>query len=220
MELEVLAMSETDGIVTIFSWESRPAVRLKSGASYAVVSSDGGWVKVNSGAMAESAIPISSADFAKAFPMSDLSKVPGTMSDKEEIEALIDWEGRPAAILKSGRTFAVLDATSGWVSVSRADVSNSGNPISAENFSKRFPKTDLSKIPTSPSPISPSTVTVPSPVAPSSPKNKAHSVHEYAHTYKDSEDRWLSEAVKAAFKKDKPSKPKGRRKKGKKDKDR
>lgn len=147
------------------------------------------------------------------------------MSDKEEIAELSNWEGRPAAILKSGRTFAVLDATSGWVKVNRSEVSNSGNPISASTFLTMFPKTDLSKIPTSPPPegkggISPSTITVPLPVVPSSPKNKAHSVHEYAHTYKDSEDRWLSESVERAFKKDKPSKPKGRRKKGKKDKDR
>ena len=147
------------------------------------------------------------------------------MSDKDEIKTLLDWESRPAAILKSGATYAVLSKDSGWVSVNRSSVIDSGTPISANSFRNAFPKTYLSKIPTSPppegkSPISPSTVTVPLPVVPSSPKNKAHSRHEYAHTYKESEDRWLGEAVKEAFKKDKPSKPKDRRKKGKKDKDR
>ena len=53
------------------------------------------------------------------------------MSDKDEVDRLINWESRPAAILKSGFAFAVLDATSGWVKVSATEVSESGNPISA-----------------------------------------------------------------------------------------
>jgi hypothetical protein len=60
----------------------------------------------------------------------------------------------------------------------------------------------------------------PSSVVLSLPKNKAHSHHEYSHTYKASEDRWLAEGVARTAKRLKASKPNGRRKKGKKDKDR
>ena len=121
------------------------------------------------------------------------------------VDRLLDWEGRPAAILKSGLAFAVLDATSGWVKVSATEVSESGNPISAATFATKFPNTDLSKIPNTLSPedkvaISNTTIMDPSSVVLSSPKNKAHSRHEYSHTYKASEDRWLAEGLERTLK--------------------
>ena len=83
MALEVLVMSETDEITGVFDWEERPAVRMASRTAF--VSNDGGvtWVEANFGAMAESATPMSSANFAKSFPRADLSKVPGTMPAKD-----------------------------------------------------------------------------------------------------------------------------------------
>ena len=125
------------------------------------------------------------------------------MSD--EVEMLVDWESRPAALMRSGEAYAVLSKDSGWVSVNRSEVIDSGTPISPSNFSKAFPMTDLSTIPTSPSPedkvdISDTTTTAPSPEALSLPKNKAHSRNEYSHTYKASEDRWTSEGIARTLK--------------------
>ena len=128
------------------------------------------------------------------------------MSDKDKVDRLINWESRPAAILKSGFAFAVLDATSGWVKVSATEVSESGNPISASTFETMFPKSDLSKIPTSPpsegkTATSNTTITVPRAVALSSSKDEENSPHEYLRTYKASEDRWAADALKAVVEK-------------------
>jgi hypothetical protein len=148
------------------------------------------------------------------------------MSDKDKVDRLINWESRPAAILKSGFAFAVLDATSGWVKVSATEVSESGNPISASTFETMFPKSDLSRIPTSPpsegkTATSDTTITVPRAVALSSSKDEDNSPHEYLRTYKASEDRWTNEAMGRALVRFEAAKKAAKRKKGKKeDKDR
>ena len=144
------------------------------------------------------------------------------MADKDEIEMLVDWESRPAALMRSGEAYAVLSKDSGWVSVNRSEVIDSGTPISPSNFSKAFPNSDLRNIPTSPpsegkTATSDTTTTAPSPEALSLPKNKEHSRHEYSHTYKDSEDRWLAEGLERTLKRlEKEGKLPGQ-KKGKKD---
>jgi hypothetical protein len=102
-------------------------------------------------------------------------------------------------MMRSGAAFAVLSATSGWVKVSWDEIADNGTPISAAKLETIFPKSDLSKIPNISVPedkVATSNMTIMnlSSVVLSSPKNKAHSVNEYAYTYKDSEDRWLAEA--------------------------
>ena len=61
------------------------------------------------------------------------------MSDKDEVDRLINWESRPAIVLASGLTYAITSRGGGWVEVNRSEVIDSGRPISAETFSKTFP---------------------------------------------------------------------------------
>ncbi len=147
------------------------------------------------------------------------------MSDKDEIDRLVNWEGRPAALMRSGAAFAVLDATSGWVKVSWDEVVDSGDPISEAKFDTRFPKSDISKIPGISAPDDKmhtlsTTITVPRARALSSSEDEGP--HEYLRTYKASEDRWANEAMgRVLARKQAREKAAKRKKKGKKeDKDR
>ena len=140
------------------------------------------------------------------------------MADKDEIKTLVDWERRPAALMRSGEAYAVLSKDSGWVSVNRSEVIDSGTPISPSNFSKAFPNSDLRNIPTSPpsegkTATSDTTTTVPRAVALSSSKDEDNSPHEYLRTYKASEDRWTAEAMGRALVRFKAAKKAAKRKK-------
>ena len=71
-----------DPISEYFNWESRPAIVLASGLTYAIVSRDGGWVPVNRFEVIDSGRPISEETFSKSFPNLDLSTIPRTSPEK------------------------------------------------------------------------------------------------------------------------------------------
>ena len=79
-ELEIL-MAE-DPIVKFFNWESRPAVVLASGLTYAIVSRDGGWVPVNRTSVLHSGERISEETFSNSFPNLDPRTIPSASPDK------------------------------------------------------------------------------------------------------------------------------------------
>jgi hypothetical protein len=210
---EILKMADE---FTVVDWEARPAVLAGWGRAFAILSADGSWEQVKRPAVEDRGKPISADDFSKLFPYADLSTIPpypwpppsvmlaAALKKMTEEIKLINWESRPAAILKSGLAFAVLDATSGWVKVSATEVSESGNPISVSTFKTMFPKSDLNKIPGIPDldanlATLDKTTTVPRARALSSSEDEGP--HEYLRTYKASEDRWAADALKAVVEK-------------------
>ncbi|MCW5695329.1 MAG: hypothetical protein KIS96_01210 [Bauldia sp.] len=50
---------------------------------------------------------------------------------------LVDWEYRPA-VMVGVRAFAILGPGEGWTEVEPAEVADSGNVVSPEEFASRF----------------------------------------------------------------------------------
>ena len=58
---------------------------------------------------------------------------------EDPISKFFNWESRPAIVLASGLTYAIVSRDGGWVPVNRSEVIDSGDRISAETFSNIFP---------------------------------------------------------------------------------
>ena len=71
-----------DPISKYFNWESRPAIVLASGLTYAITSRGGGWVPVNSTDVFHSGDLISEETFSKSFPNLDPRTIPRTSPEK------------------------------------------------------------------------------------------------------------------------------------------
>jgi hypothetical protein len=63
---------------TLFNWEERPAVVLKGGKGYAVVSEAGNWERVSAAEVVDSGRAISTSAFSKMFPQVDPNTIPAT----------------------------------------------------------------------------------------------------------------------------------------------
>jgi hypothetical protein len=64
---------------TLFNWEGRPAVILKSGKGYAVVSFDNSWKAVSAAEIVDSGSIEDPKNFLKLFPSLDPSTIPASI---------------------------------------------------------------------------------------------------------------------------------------------
>ena len=72
-----------DPVVDFFNWESRPAIVLASGLTYAITSRGGGWVPVNRSEVIDSGEPMSAETFSNIFPnLVDASTIFRTSPEK------------------------------------------------------------------------------------------------------------------------------------------
>jgi len=59
---------------------------------------------------------------------------------------LVNWEDRPAVLTPAG-AYAIVSPDGSWKLVSRAEVVDSGKPLSEKTWSAMFPFADISTIP-------------------------------------------------------------------------
>jgi hypothetical protein len=71
------ALTKMTEEIILLDWESRPAVQIKGGRAYAIVSKDGSWKEVISAEVSDSGHLISAKEFFRVFPNADISKIPG-----------------------------------------------------------------------------------------------------------------------------------------------
>lgn len=66
----------------------------------------------------------------------------------KDVEALVDWEARPAVLLKRGTAYAIVSEEGNWERVSSAEVVDSGKLLSSLAFIRLFPGLNLAAVPT------------------------------------------------------------------------